>query len=474
MAYDYDVIVIGGGGAGLAAANVAGEAGLRVLVVEAGQRLGGSTAMSHGVFYAAGTSVQEQAGIADSPQAMFLYAMALNQYRVEPALLWRYCEEGADALHWLIDKGVEFSPDQLHTTGAYSEMSGVPRCHAATGYGQAIIAALEGALQRHAVDVALQTRVTQLIWRDGRVIGIESEGQSVTAPTVVIATGGFGANPELVDRYYPRAARHGSETWYIGSQHSLGDGLLMGEAVGADLSGFDTGLLCITPNMQPILEVPPAWIVLVNQLGRRFMNETVGYGVMSGIVDAQPGSVCFGILDHAAFLDPPKDPRFADLYRSGLMTTQWTADNLGAALASGRVVKADTLDALAGRLGIREGSLAQTIARYNAGAAAGEDTQFFKDGPLMRPVGPGPYYGTALRSATLCFTSAGIRIDRDGRALDRTGRPIPGLYAAGETANGVMGESYIGSGSSIAHVITFGRIAGRAAVQEASRKIMAG
>jgi fumarate reductase flavoprotein subunit len=467
MPNDYDVIVIGGGGAGLAAANAAAESGARVLIVEADDRLGGSTSLSHGVFYASATRVQAAAGVVDTPDAMFIYAMALNQYRAQPALLRRYCEEGGPALHWLMDKGVEFRTDQLYSTGTYAEMSGVPRCHAATGHGAAITAALEASLQQHEADVSLRTRVRRLLFDNGGVTGIEVDGQAVTAPAVVIATGGFGANRELVDLHYPQAARHGDETWYIGSPHCVGDGLALGTAVGAELGGFNNGLLCVTPGMQRIVELPPSWMILVNQDGHRFMNEAVGYGVMSGVVDAQPGGVCYGVFDAAAFADPPRDARFTSLYQSGIMTTQWTADTLQAALAEGRVVQADTLEELAERMGIRADALRYTVEYHNADATAGTDSLFFKDSALLRPLGDGPYYGTVFRSAMLCFTSTGIRIDRDARVLDEAGRPIPGLFAAGETSSGVLGEAYIGSGSSVAHVITFGRVAGRSAAAQA-------
>jgi fumarate reductase flavoprotein subunit len=466
MGNDYDVIVIGGGGAGLAAANAAGEAGAKILLVEAGDRLGGSTSLSDGVFYAAGTRIQAEAGISDTADAMFIYAMALNQYRMHPDALRRYCDEGADALHWLMDKGVEFPADQLSTTGARAEMSGVPRCHGTKGHGAAITAALEAALQKHPIDVALRTRVRRLVLSNGRVQGIDVDGQTVSASAVVIATGGFGANRELIDRYYPEAGRHGDETWYIGSEHCVGDGLDMGTQVGAALGGFNTGLLCVTPNMQRIIELPPSWIMLVNSKGQRFMNEAVGYGVMSGVVDAQPGGECYGIFDAAAFNDPPPDTRFTADQQSGLRTTQWNADTLQEALASGRIVKGDSLEQLADRMGIRADALRYSVEIHNRDAAAGQDTLFFKNGAFMRPIGEGPYYGTVFRSAMLCFTSTGLRIDRDAGVLDEAGRPIPGLFAAGETSNGVMGERYIGSGSSVAHVITFGRIAGRSAAAE--------
>lgn len=464
---DYDVIVVGGGGAGLAAANTAAENGSRVLLVDADSRLGGSTRLSHGVFFAAGTKVQEAVGVHDTAHEMYVYAMALNQGRMRPAPLRAFCENGAETLHWLLDLGVEFNPSTVYLGGTYSNMSSVARCHTATGYGEGIAAALEAALQRFPIDVALRTRVRQLHFVDGLVNGIEVDGNVITAPSVVLATGGFGANRQLVDKYYQRAGRHGEETWYIGSTHSQGDGLDLGLSAGARLAGVNTGLLNIGTNIQKNLELPPSWMILVNRDGQRFMDEATSYGVMAGLVDAQPDSVAYGIIDAANFRKPAVDHRFAKAISDGLMTTQWTADVMQEALERGVLVAGDTLEELAGKLGMPPAALKATVAIHNQAVESGKDGQFFKNPDYLQAIGEGPYYAASFRSNIICFTSTGLVIDADGRVLDRAGLPIPGLYAAGEVGHGAQGECYVGSGVSVANAITFGRIAGRQASQYA-------
>ena len=128
---------------------------------------------------------------------------------------------------------------------------------------------------------------------------------------------------------------------------------------------------------------------------------------------------------------------------------------------------AGTLDELAGLLGLPAGHLAVTAERYNRSVELGEDLEFAKDPKFLEPIATAPFYGAELRPATVCFTAYGLRIDRDARVLDEDGRPILGLFAAGECTGGVVGAQYVGSGNSYANCTVFGRIAGASAAQAA-------
>lgn len=455
---DYDVIVIGGGGAGMSAAVSAAESSARVLLVEAGPKLGGSTSMSGGVYYAAGTAAQRSQGIDDSPDAMFRYYMTVNQYRVEPSLVRRLCDEAAAGLEWLEGFDVEFPAENIYQSG----VDGIQRGHRAVDQGAGIARGLEGAVSQYGIDVALNTRVRELLRDDdGRVSGIRVEGQDIRANSVVIATGGFGANPRLLAKHYPEAAAASDWAWYIGVDQCQGDGLELGQSVGGDVVGHNRGLLLITPGFARDTEpYMPGWLVYVNRDGRRFIDETTEYSVVSGVVKEQPASECFAIFDEASRL-ASKPP--AHTVKNPWSNPQWSSERLAQLAKDKRIFSADTLEELGEKAGIHPRALATTVATYNAGADSGRDSQFFKRAELLQAIRKPPFYAARLRSAIVCLTATGLRIDTDARVLDCGDQPIAGLYAAGETTGGVMGERYIGGGNSITNAIVFGRIAGRSA-----------
>lgn len=469
---DVDVIVVGGGGAGMSAAIMAAEAGASVMIIEADVKLGGSTALSGGVYYAAGTAVQQAKGIeGDTADAMFEYYMTLNQYRVEASLARTLSDHAAEGLHWLMDMGVQFAPEGLYASGVES----VERGHGATGNGAAIAAALDREVHRRPIDVALNTRVERLLRDDaGRVVGVHAGGTNVFARAVVLTTGGFGANPYMLHRHYPEAAAQGDAAWYIGSRHCVGDGLMLAQAAGADIVGHNRGLLLTTPNFHKVLEVfVPGWLVYVNREGRRFVKETAEYAVMSGVVQAQTGGTCFALFDDVAMRSAKPAAHLADAFAAGVIPLNWVADELQAQQKTGKVSSASTLDELAVKCGIRPGALQQTVARYNEDVAAGTDTMFHKftpaDASAMKPIATPPFHAVEVRPAIVCLTSTGVRIDATTQALDECDRPIRGLFAAGETTGGVLGDRYIGGGNSIANAIVFGRIAGVSAAREMRR-----
>lgn len=454
---DYDVIVIGAGGAGLSAASAASEQGARVLIVEAAAKAGGSTALAGGVFYAAGTSLQREAGIEDpGAEAMYQYYMTLNQFRLEASVVHRLCMEAAPTFEWLRGMGCPFKVEGLYASG----VDKIRRGHRADGDGLAITDALEGSLAGREVDVALNTRVDELLIEDGRVTGIVIDGAPIRAAAVILATGGFGASSEKLAALYPDAAQHGDLHWYIGAPTARGDGIDMAQAIGGAITRPNVGMLLLTPGFAKDLEsYLPGWLMMVTAEGHRFVDETIEYSVLAALVNNLPRKECYAIFDEAA--------------RQASKTTQyrpapsWTADRLEQSVAEGTLVRADTLAELAARIDVPADALETAVARYSADHDAGEDRDFFKSAAMLRTVAEPPYYAARIRAGIICWTGTGIRIDREARVLDEAGRPIAGLYAAGETTGGMFGECYAAGGASIGNAVIFGRIAGQHAASDA-------
>lgn len=461
------MIVIGGGGAGLAAAIEALDAGVRVLLCEKGCRVGGSTANSGGVIMAAGTDVQRAADVEDSPDDLFDHYMTHKKYLVEPALARILCDSGQATLDWLRGWGVRFDPAQLYRTGVESPRT--PRGHPASGNGHAIMVALENAAMARGLEVSLNTRVDRLLQEGGRVCGIHVEGTEVSTGSVVVATGGFGNDLAMLERYFPDAAQHGRDWhFYVGIAENTGDGHRFAEEVGAAIVGVGYGNALLTASFSKEPEpYIPGWLIYVNSEGRRFVDETGAYVIMDHVVNRQPGARCWAIMDHAAFTRDEADPRYRTAEFLIFPTPNWLPEALARHLANGKVDCGATLEELGRKTGIAPDALAATVERYNRDALNGRDTQFLKAPTYLHPLGHPPFYAIELRPAGVGSTHAGLRIDADACVYSREGRPIPGLFAAGECTGGVMAH-YVGGGNSLLNNFVFGRIAGRNAARAAT------
>jgi len=455
MARDYDVIVVGSGAAGLAAAVAAADAGASVLVVESQKRTGGSSRLSGGHFYAAGTSVQKEAGvIGDTADAMFEHYMTLAQWLVDPAVVRRYCDLSAPTLEWAKGLGVKYPKEGLYASGVGS----TPRGHAPQGEGEEVVNVLDRHRGDKGVDVVLDSPVTSLITDDdGRVTGVRIGEDEATCGAVIMATGGFGNNPEMIAKYLPQAAATGDWCWYIGAEGAKGDGITLGEAVGGVVDGHDRALLLATPGFSRDLEVAlPPWLVMVNTQGRRFCDETAPYTVIAGLLKKQGGNA-YAVFDEAARAAAKRSPQFQ---------AYWVDEILERKAEEGFIFREDTLAALAAKAGIDAEGLEGTARRYNGDVEAGHDTAFFKNG-AMAPIATAPFYAVEIRPAILCWTGTGLRIDADTCVIDKADKPIRGLYAAGETVGNLHGDVYIGGGGSYGPCLVFGKLAGENAAKYA-------
>ncbi len=448
---DFDVIVVGSGAAGLAAAATAAGDGARVLVVESEKRTGGSSRLSDAILQAAGTPVQRASGVEDTPDAMFDYYMTLNRWQVEPGLARAFCDDAPRVVEWLGTIGLEFGAVE------FAGNEPAPRGHPTVGAGEALIARLEAECRRLGVELALDNRVEELLLdADGRVGGVRARGEEATASSVVLAAGGFAHNSELIRRYLGNRMLGGDHPPSPAGPGSVGDALVMGEAVGAAIAGRDRAHWVPGPMV-------PAEVVLLNAEGRRFVDESADHSVRT-IVANYHGHTYYAIFDEpirrsgaansfvarteAAFLFGD-DPLRTDVEP----VAGWCRDG---ALAQGH-----TVGEAASGVGLDADAAEAAVEQYNDACAHGRDEAFEKDVDKLVPVRTPPFHAARIQPVMLVATFCGLRIDTSARVLDTAGRPIPGLFAAGESAGGVVGDVYAGHGNSITTALVFGRRAGR-------------
>jgi 3-oxo-5alpha-steroid 4-dehydrogenase len=466
----WDVVVIGFGIAGGCAALEAARAGARVLILERAAAAGGTTVMAGGHFYlGGGTAVQQATGHDDSPGEMYRYLAAVSK-DPDHAKIRAYCDGSVEHFTWLESLGFEFErsyfpgkaviqpgTEGLMFTGnekvwPFREQARpAPRGHKVPVPGDTQGARLVMDLLRARVagagaEVRYETGATNLVaGADGAVIGVawRSFGTAgvVRADATVIAAGGFVMNPEMVAQYTPVL---GGKIFTLGTTYDDGLGIRLGMSAGGGVQHMDEPF--ITAPFYP----PPVLLtgIIVNAAGERFVAEDSYHARTSQFVLEQPGSAAYLIVD-SRHVEQPQMPLVP--------------------LLDGY----ETVAGMEAGLGLPAGSLASTLARYNQGAAVGEDPDFRKAPEWLAPQDQGPWAVFDLRPGHALyagFTLGGLRTTVDGQVQRPGGAVIGGLYAAGACASNIAqdGKGYV-SGAQLGEGSFFGRRAGRHAAGTARR-----
>lgn len=465
-----DVLVVGFGCAGAAAAYEAASAGADVLVLERASGPGGSSAQSGGELYlGGGTRIQQACGFEDDADTMFAYLRAALGPHADEEKLRLYCDGSVEHFEWFVARGVRFAEsmydapswmpptrDGLMWLGEnawpYDTIARpVPRGHrpaTESWAGHTVMDALVSSCTEAGVRTETDTRAVALIVEDGRVVGVTARryGEDVAYRArrgVVLTTGGFVDDEQMLADHAPVLLGHGK----VSDGLDDGSGIKMAMALGAAVRRMSVVEAAYTA-----LPAMTCRGMLVNALGRRFVNEDVYPGVFSHAALHQPGP-CWVILDEEGLESVPA----RDLW--GVRATY----------------AAETLAELEAELGLPAGSLEETVATYNRHAADGADPYFHKAARWLRPlVGPfaavDPRLGFGATGSSPSgtgfsgFTLGGLHTTVDGEVLSVSGEAVPGLYAAGRATSGIHGEGYV-SGTSLGDGTFFGRRAGRAAVR---------
>ena len=448
---EIDVLVVGAGGCGLVAALAAAERGVEVFVVEKEEAAGGNTSLSQAMVPAAGSQMQKNADIEDSPEMMTHDILAKNKHGSDPDLTLHIARESSRLIDWLDQNmGIQL---ELVTEFLYPGHT-VCRIHAnESRKGEHLITDLLIATERFEnINIAYNSPARRLIVRrsDSAVLGAEvaiadEDLNLARAGKVILALNGFGANREMLQEYIPEM----SSAYYFGHEGNTGEGIKWGEALGAQLDCM--GAYQAHGSVAHPHGTLLTWAVIslggyqVNLKGRRFVNEYHGYSEHALDVLAQEGGVAFEIFDDRIY---QAIVHYEDFQQC---------------LEMGAIRKFETIEALAQAFDLPADELIQTHATFQMAAEGKTDDPFGRTefGPPLTP----PFYGVSVTGA-LFHTQGGLKIDDCARVLGQDGQLIPNLYAGGGTAAGFSGKQgpagYLSANGLMAALI-LGKIAGEAA-----------
>ena len=447
----YDFVVIGAGNAGLSAAGYAAQAGLSVVVLEKMPTVGGSSAICGGSWAASGTQMQKDAGVKDSEEIFVEDMLKTGGHMNDPELVKAYVRETNREYEWLLKNGVKAL--DVHAAGGMS----VPRVHAFRP--SEVVEFYRSYAVKHGAKIELRTTAERLLWDSEKecVSGVRVKARGKTKNIqarygVLLASGGFARNPELLGKYVPAM----KSAWAVAGLGNTGDGLKMGLSLGADV--LDTNYIKATYGFKPQGSASEkSYIyynggIIVNKEGKRFVNESISYKLLSDAALKQKDVKAFEFFDEAVRV---KMRDSTAKYRKLL----GPLDNGGEVEYC---LRGNTVEEVAQKAGIDPKVLRATVDRYNDFARKGKDEDFGRTsltsgyGKIF-PLTEGPFYLYQAKPR-LIATYCGLRIDPKARVIDVFGEPIPHLYACGEAIGGVHGAAYM-SGSAVGKAIGFGRIA---------------
>ncbi|MFR3729309.1 flavocytochrome c [Lacrimispora sp.] len=507
--YSCDVVVVGGGGAGLSAAATALQRGFSAIVLEKYPAVGGNTIRSGGPVNAADPEWQRQfdenpgerhtiESLLDTDESQ-IHSEYLEDFRAlkkefaayqekfgtqkghlfDSPLLHRMqtyfggkrtdlngntiygqydlvkilTDRALESVKWLEEIGVEFDKSIVFApVGALWRRGHKP----VKSYGSAFILSLSKYVEEHSGKIITDSPVKEFLMEHGEIKGVIAtgvNGQKITvrAKAVVLASGGFGANTKMLKEYNTYWSHIDDDIRTTNSYAMTGDGILLGKSAGAALTGM--GFTQMMPVADPEtgelfsgLQVPPENFVIVNKEGKRFINEFSGRDVLTKAAIDQ-GGLFYLIADD-------------EIKKTAANTSQEKIDRQ---VEAGTLFKADTIEELAVKIGMKPEILKDTIDKYNSYVDAGFDPEFHKDTFSLK-VEKAPFYATPRKPA-VHHTMGGLKIDTKARVLDSNDQPIKHLYAAGEVTGGIHAGNRLG-GNALTDIFTFGRIAGKTAVEE--------
>lgn len=446
-----DVVVIGAGGAGLVAAIEAKLNGAQnVAVLEKMAFAGGNTLISGGEYAAPNNWIQEKEGIKDSPDTFYNDILKGGDNEGDPKLVRVLADNALDGAKWLRDYvNVSFEDRQLFFGGHSVKRSLVPK----DATGVEMIKKLLAKADELGIKVYYETPAKELIMDKDRVVGVKATSETTeytfnAKNGVIIASGGFGSNVQMRMKYNKDIDESILSTNTVGI---TGDGIEMAQKIGAkteDMQYIQTYPTC-DPISGALLYFGDVRLaggsILINQEGKRFVEELQRRDVISMAIKKQTGSVAYQFCDQAQVDN-------SGVAKNHKGEVEYLFNNK-------LLVKANSIKEAADFFGIDAKELEKTVEKYNQYARDGKDLEFNKRGKLTPFTKEGPFYIMKAVPA-VHHTMGGLKIDEDARVIGAKGQPIKGLFAAGEVTGDIHGTNRLGS-DAIADITVFGKIAGK-------------
>ena len=459
-----DVVIVGAGGAGLAAAVQANQNGSTVIVLEKMGKVGGNTILAGGAMNAVNDRSEQAIAYNDSVEWHFTQTMNGGDNQGDPVLVHTLVSNAYAGVEWLMDLGMEF---QDETAGLFTVTGGLwPRAHKPVmPLGQGFFATYMNYIDSHeGVDVMLNTCANELmVDESGRVCGVVATGETGNTVTVkarngvIMATGGFAASVELRSAFNTQWADLGATIKSTNHAGATGDGIKMMQKLGADF--VQMGNIQLLPLGDPVtgslagnIEHDVETRIFVNKEGNRFVNEGGRRDDMTNGLFAQTDAYMWIVMD-------------SDTYPTGDELNNF-GETINQLVEAGRAFKGETLEELAEKIGVPAENLVAAVTEFNrhaeGGDLAGTPDEFGRT-LYSTPIDNGPFYAAA-RVPTVHHTMGGVRINQYCQVINENGQIIPGLYAAGEVTGGIHGSNRLG-GNALTDTVVFGRIAGDSASQ---------
>ncbi|MGL5980975.1 MAG: flavocytochrome c [Phocaeicola sp.] len=435
-----DIVVIGAGGAGLSAAIEAASKGAKVIVLEKQGIIGGNTNYSTGGLNAAETSVQKGLGIEDSKSIFYEDIMSGGHQLNDPSLVKSFVEYAPPTVDWLISLGADLSDVGLM---AGSSIKRTHRPKGGTAIGSHLMKVLKEASAHNNIEIRTNNKVTALTNEGTTVVGVTVENKdkssyNIKSKAVVIATGGFGGNLEMVSYYRPDLAKFST----LNHKGATGDAFAWVASVGGAVVQMDQIQIHpsaeYTNNILITEAVRGNGAIMVNAEAKRFVNEMVTRDVLSAAILVQTGEKAYIVFDHQV--------------RTSLASIETYVNQ-------GLLKTGNTIEELATSIEVPPAVLSATLTRYTTMQQAGVDEDFGrKASEMIAPLNQKPFYAVCVKPA-IHHTMGGIKVNPEMQVLTADGTIIRGLYAAGEVTGGLHGGNRLG-GNGVADIVVNGKIAG--------------